>query len=118
MNEIQRTVCMHFHIFKNAGTTIDSIFEDNFNKQAVRLDIEKTDDILPIDVVIDYLKVNLEARSISSHQIRFPLPKNISFNLIPMLFIRHPIDRIFSIYQYNKRRKDKEQIVSQLSMLC
>jgi len=117
MENKKKPVCIHFHIFKNAGTTIDSVLEENFNKQAVRLDIEKNDEILPMDVVINYLNFNPNVKSISCHQIRFPLPKNISYNLIPMLFIRHPIDRVFSIYHYNKRRKDKERIVSQLGML-
>jgi len=106
MNEFPKPICLHFHIFKNAGTTIDSILEKNFSKDAVRIDTEKPSEIIPMDIILDYLKKNPEIKSISSHQIRFPIPTNSVFNFIPMLFIRHPLDRIFSIYSYQKNRKD------------
>jgi len=107
MTHTNRTVCLHFHIFKNAGTTIDSILEKNFSANAVRVDAEKPSEIIPMEVVIDFLNKNPEVKSFSCHQIRFPVRNNTHFNFIPMLFIRHPLDRIFSIYSYNKRRSDQ-----------
>jgi len=106
MSDLKNPVCLHFHIFKNAGTTIDSILEKNFSNQAVRIDIEKPAEILSMDIVLSYLKKNPRVKAFSSHQIRFPIQKNLDPYLIPILFIRHPIDRIFSIYSFNKRRMD------------
>jgi len=106
-----RIVFLHFHIFKNAGTTIDSILEKNFSSNAVRVDAEKPMDVVPMDSVLDFLNKNPEIKSFSSHQLRFPIPNNTKFNFIPILFIRHPIDRIFSIYSYNKRRDDQRTFV-------
>jgi len=107
MIDEMKPICLHFHIFKNAGTTIDSILEKNFSSNAVRIDAEKPSAIVPMNSVLDFLNKNPEIKSFSSHQLRFPIPNNTKFNFIPMLFIRHPIDRIFSIYSYNRRRNDQ-----------
>jgi len=103
-------VCLHFHIFKNAGTTIDWILEKNFAKQAIRMDIEKAKQILPMSVVLNYLNKNSNTKSFSSHQIRFPISNDDEFLFLPMIFVRHPIDRAFSIYIFNHRRKDIRSI--------
>lgn len=102
----KKPICLHFHIFKNAGTTIDLMLERNFAEKAVRMDVDIPSDILPTELVIDYLSKNPEVKSFSSHQMRFPIPKDTNFNLLPMVFIRQPLDRIFSIYSFNKRRND------------
>lgn len=107
MSQTPRTVCLHFHIFKNAGTTIDSILEKNFSTNAIRVDAEKPNEIIALGVVIDFLNKNPEVKSFSCHQMRFPIPNITGFNFIPMLFIRQPLDRIFSIYSFNKRRSDQ-----------
>lgn len=107
-----RTVIMHFHIFKNAGTTIDSVLEKNFRENAIRGDGEKPKDILPMEIVIDYLNKNKNVEAFSSHQMRFPIPENNEIEFFPLVFIRHPIDRALSTYSFNKNRVDP---ISQIS---
>jgi len=109
---MKRKVLLHFHIFKNAGTTIDSVLEKNFLENAIRGDGEKPKDILPNDVVIDYLNKNRNVKAFSSHQIRFPIPENNEIEFLPLVFIRHPTDRAFSIFSYNKNRVDPLSEVS------
>ena len=99
-------VCLHFHIFKNAGTTIDWIFEKNFSDKAARIDVDSQREILSMDVVLNFLKKNTDTKSLTSHQIRFPIPENNEFTFLPIVFIREPLDRAFSIYRYNKKRAD------------
>lgn len=107
MNDSKKPVIMHFHIFKNAGSTIDWILKKNFSKQALFMDDRKNREaILQWDEIIEFLNKHPEAKSFSSHQIRFPIPENPEFNFIPMVFIRHPIDRAFSIYSFKRRSKD------------
>jgi len=103
---MNRKILLHFHIFKNAGTTIDSILEKNFLENAIRGDGERPRDVLPMDVVIDYLDKNKNVKVFSSHQIRFPIPNNNEIKFFPLVFIRHPIDRVFSLFSYNKNRVD------------
>jgi len=103
---MKRKILLHFHIFKNAGTTIDSVLEKNFLENAIRGDGEKNTDILPMEIVIDYLNKNKNLEAFSSHQIRFPIPKNNEIEFFPLVFIRQPIDRIFSTYSYHRNRVD------------
>jgi len=110
---LERVVCIHYHIFKNAGTTIDSILEKNFFINAVRIDTEKPREVIPMHIVLDFLNKNPKIKSFSSHQIRFPIPESKNLKLLPLIFIRHPIDRIFSIYSYNKKRSEQKNLVIQ-----
>lgn len=103
---MKRPICLHMHIFKNAGTTIDWILKKNFSKNAIRMDVETPRAILPMKIVSEFLCSNPNVKSFSSHQLRFPIPEDGEFQLFPIVFLRHPLDRIFSIYNFNKRRSD------------
>jgi len=109
---MKRKVLLHFHIFKNAGTTIDSVLEKNFLENAIRGDGEKPKDILPMEIVIDYLNKNRNVKVFSSHQIRFPIPENSEIEFLPLIFIRHPIDRAISTYNYDQNRVDPNSQIS------
>ncbi len=104
-----RDILVHFHIFKNAGTTIEWILKKNFSKEFVRKDKDDPSGILTINDIRNILKEDENIKAISSHQIRFPLPKNENINFHPIIFIRHPIDRIFSIYSFQRRRTDTDR---------
>jgi len=113
MNDVSKNkkpVCLHFHIFKNAGMTIGWILEKNFGKNHVRMDVDVSDEILPMEVIIDYLGKNSEVKAFSSHLSKLPIPENTNFEIIPILFIRNPIDRIFSIYHYNRDIKNDNSL--------
>ena len=101
---LMRTVCIHFHIFKNAGHSIEwsleKYFKKNFAQEAYG---SHSGGIIPIQSVIDYLKKNRKIVVFSSHHIRFPIPSEPSLQFIPIIFIRHPIDRAFSEYTFTKR---------------
>ena len=86
--------------------TIDSILTQNFGKKAISMDTNDPKGILDNQIILDTLKKNEQVKAISSHQIRFPLPKHDNVIFIPILFIRHPIDRAFSIYSFQRRRTD------------
>jgi len=99
-------VFLHYHIFKNGGQTLEWILEKNFSKYAIRIDTEITAGILSNDVLLDCLNKNQKIKSISSHQIRFPVPESTNYHFIPIVFIRHPIDRAVSVYYFDKKRTD------------
>jgi hypothetical protein len=99
-----QNILVHFHIYKNAGTTIDWILQKTFGKNAQNVDdFDNPGRIIDWNVILDFLKANPDSESISSHQIRFPLPISDFFNFLPMVFIRDPLSRIFSIYGDQKR---------------
>ena len=101
-----RTVFLHYHIFKNAGVTIDWILAKNFARRAICMDTDVARAILPTEVAINYLEANPRISAFSSHQLRLPVPQIDSVNFIPMYFIRHPIDRACSVYSFNRSRPD------------
>jgi hypothetical protein len=92
------------HIFKNAGTTIDWVLDRNFGEYAVKWDDNsKPGNIFTEAQFLEFVELHPDAKSISSHQMRFPIPKHEDYIFIPMVFLRHPLDRAFSIYNFSKR---------------
>ena len=107
MHSLKKPVCVHFHIFKNAGTTIDWILEKNFLKNHISFDDNTHPGaILSWDRILDFLHQHQNIQAFSSHQIRLPILENTNFKFFSMIFFRHPIDRAFSIYSFKKRSVD------------
>ena len=85
--------------------TINWILEKNFAEHAIKFDVkEKHGHVLPLDLVQENLYNHPGIKSFSSHQVRFPLPQTTDFNLLPIVFIRNPIDRAFSLYYAQKKQ--------------
>ncbi|KPD15437.1 hypothetical protein ADM96_32695 [Burkholderia sp. ST111] len=100
-----RTVIVHYHLFKNAGTTVDGILDRNFPGDA-RGHIEGPlpwSTIGP-DEILAYVLANPALRAISSHQARLPLPRHPGITFLPILLLRHPIDRFASVYEFERRQ--------------
>lgn len=108
MSKIKNPVCLHFHIFKNAGTTIDWTLKKFFLNQHLTMDeqAKSPTEIFSWHQVIDFLNKHPTVKAFSSHLIRFPIPENTQFHFLPIVFIRHPIDRAFSIYSFLKKDSD------------
>jgi len=105
MISMKNPICIHFHIFKNAGTTIDTVLQRNFSEDAITMDTGVPDGILSWTKVLDYIKEkHPTTKSFSSHQLRFPLPQSSEYQFLPIIYIRHPIDRAFSMYSFDKQR--------------
>lgn len=103
-----RPVIVHFHIFKNAGTTVDWILSRNFGDKAVMFDNKNVNNIFTTHELSNKITEYPDAKSFSSHQLRYHLPHDQDCTFFPILFIRHPIDRSFSIYSFAKRDNREE----------
>lgn len=99
-----RHIIIHYHIYKNAGTTIDGILEKNFGAQCGYIEGANPWDTLESHLVLKYAMDNPQLKSISSHQARLPLPVNQDISFHPILFLRHPIDRIGSVYFFERNQ--------------
>jgi hypothetical protein len=103
-----KNILLHYHIFKNAGTTLEWIFKKNFGRFAISMDnVDDPGHIISNDVIKQYVIQHQRIRSISSHQIRFPIPELNEINFIPIVFLRHPIDRVISVYNFKKTMNDR-----------
>jgi hypothetical protein len=102
MPDTKRTVIIHRHIFKNAGTTFDWILKNNFGEAFC----DHRDD-LPMrqegeKYLIGYLNEHPEIKALSSHHIWFKIEPQSQLNLIPVMFLRQPIERIRSVYNFER----------------
>ena len=99
-----RPVIVHCHLFKNAGSTLDWSLQRQFGAGFVD---HRDDDNMRRGAA--YLKPYLEAHkqvsAISSHHIRFPLPNSEQLQLLPLISLRHPIDRARSVYDFERRQQ-------------
>jgi len=101
----ERAVILHYHLFKNAGTSLDALFREQFaerwvtrefaaqpqqNRRAVQTWIEETPD----------------AVCFSSHTALLPPPALPHTRVVPVIFVRHPLDRIASAYSFERKQDD------------
>ena len=98
-----RFVILHYHILKNAGTTLENILDRNFGERFARLDTADRDGRIEQRDVLDYLERRPHIEAISSHQIHYPVPKAPGFMFFDWCFLRDPIDRLRSTYDYFRK---------------
>ncbi|MEW6342889.1 MAG: sulfotransferase family 2 domain-containing protein [Paraburkholderia sp.] len=100
-----RPVVVHYHLFKNAGTTVDSILNRKFPGETHgHIEGPYPWSVVSPDDILAYALGNPALRAISSHQARLPLPQHPDVLFLPILFLRHPIDRFASVYDFERRQ--------------
>jgi hypothetical protein len=100
-----RHVILHYHVFKNAGSTVSSILINNFGaSQCGDIEGKNSWDTLSDSDILRYAINNPGLKAISSHHARLPVPNHSDFVFHPLIFLRHPIDRIGSVYSYERKR--------------
>lgn len=104
-SESKRTVIIHRHLFKNAGTTFDGILENNFGPDFCdhREDVSMRK--IGSEYLIKYLIDHPKIKALSSHHIWFNMPQHDTLELIPVIFLRHPIERIRSVYDFERKQQ-------------
>jgi hypothetical protein len=110
-----RFVILHYHLFKNAGSTIENLLDRNFGERLCRLDTADRDGRLSNDVLLSYLKDNPHIEAVSSHHLRHPIPAAPGFLFFDLCFLRDPLDRIRSIYDYLREKPSAGDPLSDLA---
>ena len=94
-----RKVIVHYHIFKNAGTSVDHMLRESLGDRWVAWDgTTPGSRISPSELEL-FIGQHPEAIAFSSHQIVPPLPGG-NLNVFPIVFVRHPLDRAYSAYLF------------------
>jgi hypothetical protein len=108
-----RTLILHYHLFKNAGTSVDEMLQRNFGAQWVTQEfhVPRRDNA---SAVRGFLVANPQLAAISSHTALLPPPHVHDANIFPIVFIRHPIDRLRSAYEF-ERMQNAGTLGSQLA---
>jgi hypothetical protein len=110
-----RRVFLHFHLMKNAGSTIAAILAREFTDGYREVHRPSADGRIDAAGVLASIGVDPTIRAISSHHLRFPLadhPDVVFFDCCPL---RHPIDRLVSLYVYHRNVAAPEEPLSTLA---
>ena len=100
-----RNVLMHMHLFKNAGTTVDWALARCFGSSFATTDkLDQPESVYSPSEVEEFLCWNAGIRACSSHQFAPPFPERHGLRLHPFAFVRHPLDRVFSVYAFEKKQ--------------
>src|ERR1700685_3201826 len=99
-----RNVVVHYHFFKNAGTSIDKMLQESFTTGW--RSIEKDNDYTTGFDLSQYIVENAGISAISSHTALFPVPDIAGTVVWPIFFLRHPIARILSVYDFERKQGD------------
>ena len=99
-----RTIILHYHLFKNAGTSLDRILRDNFGAAWVTKEFSMAGMNNSADVQ-DWIAQNPDAIAFSSHTMVGPLPQLAGVNVVPMMLLRDPISRIRSAYKFERNQQ-------------
>ena len=100
-----RTVILHGHIFKNAGTTFDLSLERNFGDRLGdhRDDLEMRGG--GAQYLESFLEDHPEIEALSSHHLNFSISQSNALDFISCYILRNPISRIRSVYNFERQQK-------------
>ena len=98
-------VLLHFHLFKNAGTTLDWSLARSFREDFCE---HRDDEAMRghFDYLMQFLSEHPNLKALSSHWL--PLPPNAAADFesaVPVAMLRDPIDRIASVYRFERRQE-------------
>jgi hypothetical protein len=101
-----RTVVVHYHFFKNAGTSVDATLRENFGNGWVARERPPMGRLLS-EAVGKIIEDDPEIVVLSSHTALMPPPDVPVCTIVPIVFVRHPLDRLRSIYEFERRQTEE-----------
>ncbi len=100
-----RPLLVHYHIFKNAGTSFEWTLKQALGRRFCTYDLTAPNQILASVDIIRYVKRRPETEALSSHQASFPAPIIRGREVVTSILIRDPIARIRSIYAFERQQE-------------
>lgn len=101
----RRVVIVHYHLFKNAGTSIDRALKAQCGDRWASIEADHGDQKLSTSTVRALIDARPGLLAISSHTA--PIEPHLLGNdvhVIPIVFLRHPVDRIRSAYDFERKQ--------------
>ncbi|MEL6786911.1 MAG: sulfotransferase family 2 domain-containing protein [Cyanobacteria bacterium J06607_15] len=101
----RKAIIAHYHLFKNAGTSVDSILKQNFGTSWRKIEFPTVNRRSNSNLVQDWLTNQQNMTAFSSHTAIFPLPTIDDTKILPILFLRHPLVRMLSVYKFERQHQ-------------
>ena len=103
-----RYVVVHYHIFKNGGTTLELILEREFSERFATLHGQGRDAVLDAGDLLEFLEQHPGITAVSSHHLRYPKPESRRMVLFDCCFLRNPLSRLRSCYEHFRRSNSSD----------
>ena len=97
-------VIVHYHLFKNSGTSLDQLLKYNFGDKWIGYDKNTSGAMISTNELERIIVSNPGKQVFSSHQIVPPIPQ-LGMTIYPILFLRDPIDRLKSAYLFEWKKQ-------------
>lgn len=96
-----RHVIVHYHIFKNAGSTFATTLRRNFGPLYAEYEGRRPESQLSAADLVEYLQRHENVLAVTSHHLRPPKPDATGWLTVhDVLLLRDPMDRIRSMYDF------------------
>ncbi len=106
-----RWVLLHYHIFKNAGSTIESVLQRSFGSRFATLHGPEAGSALGGPDVATFLGEHPDLAAVSSHHVRYPKPVAPRVIVFDICFFRDPLQRLWSMYKFIRRCEQAGELV-------
>lgn len=99
-----RTIILHYHLFKNAGTSLDRVLQLNFDEAWIdhEFPLQQGDNS---DLVAEWIADTPQGIAYSSHTAMGPVPNIPGVRVLPVMFLRDPVARSRSAYAFERKQK-------------
>ncbi len=98
-----RYVIVHYHMFKNGGSTIEYVLEREFQGRFATLHGSDPDSTLDATDLVEFLRQHPDIAAVSSHHLRYPKPLSRQTVFFDCCFLRDPLARLYSSYNHFRR---------------
>ena len=100
----ERAILVHYHLFKNAGTSVDRALKGIYGSRWTSIEADSGDEELPLERMQRLIDRSPDVAAISSHTARIEPWALRNVMVFPIVFVRHPIDRIMSAYEFERKQ--------------
>ena len=105
-----RFVLLHYHIFKNAGSTIEDAMRRCFGDRFATLHGPNPNSILRGEHLAAFLASHPEIAAISSHHVKYPKPVAPGVIVFDLCVLRDPLERLRSVYHHFRRAEPVDDL--------
>jgi len=91
-------------MLKNAGSTVDRILEQTFAEKWITYDTSDPAGRITPQELASYISEHREIKAVSSHQALPQFPVRDGLRILPIVLLRHPLDRARSVYDFERRQ--------------